>query len=424
MDEAEAIDDVTSRLRIDESKKDRLISRESTRLEYKESFNWGAKEQYVRTLAAFANTQGGHIVFGVKDSPRILVGLRNRNFQRFDPVRLSEFMGNTLAPVPLWAMCEVNIEGVKLGVLSVKAADSKPIIVKRNTEILKEGEIYYRYRARTERIKFSELDQILRAREEIEKQRWMQLFRQVGRIGVENLGLLDLHKGEISGSAGKLLIDASLLEQIKFIQEGQFTESLREGVPTLRLIGDVKPVESILKESVRRVPTPIVLSEKELMVGFLRLMRPDDPRTYLVQASRENSAYMPMYYFAKLAKFEPDDLVRLISDEGRHRLVKKRLRARVEGLRVTPSGSLSRGLASDQRMQILNALVVGNIEALMNADRRRLFEAVTHFNPQAPPTEVLEFLADVISMDFSEYSSNLKSQVRKAVAHLDEVLYN
>jgi predicted HTH transcriptional regulator len=63
---------------------DRLISRESGWLEFKESFNWNAKDKYAKSMAAFANNKGGFIVFGIKDKPRDLVGLRSNNFEEVE----------------------------------------------------------------------------------------------------------------------------------------------------------------------------------------------------------------------------------------------------------------------------------------------------------------------------------------------------
>lgn len=50
-------------LRLDEGDPTRLASRENSRLEYKESFNWGNRAKYGKILAAFANASGGFIVF-------------------------------------------------------------------------------------------------------------------------------------------------------------------------------------------------------------------------------------------------------------------------------------------------------------------------------------------------------------------------
>lgn len=49
----------------------RLVSRESGWLEFKESFNWNSKDRYAKSIASFANNKGGYIVFGIKDKPRV-----------------------------------------------------------------------------------------------------------------------------------------------------------------------------------------------------------------------------------------------------------------------------------------------------------------------------------------------------------------
>jgi predicted HTH transcriptional regulator len=67
----------------------RLNSRENGRLEFKEQFNLGSVDEYAKTGAAFANAQGGYIVFGVKDAPRELVGLKSEHFNTFDSAKLT-----------------------------------------------------------------------------------------------------------------------------------------------------------------------------------------------------------------------------------------------------------------------------------------------------------------------------------------------
>ena len=53
----------------------RLVSRENSRLEYKRTFNWNSRANYAKTMAAFANNDGGFIFFGVEDSPHDVVGV-------------------------------------------------------------------------------------------------------------------------------------------------------------------------------------------------------------------------------------------------------------------------------------------------------------------------------------------------------------
>lgn len=50
---------------------DRLIKREDKNHEFKQSFNMANAAMYLKTIAAFANNEGGYIIFGVKDKPHI-----------------------------------------------------------------------------------------------------------------------------------------------------------------------------------------------------------------------------------------------------------------------------------------------------------------------------------------------------------------
>ena len=57
-----------------------LKSRESATVEFKQAFNKNSFSKYAKTMSAFANHRGGSIIFGVKDRPRMLIGLINDNF--------------------------------------------------------------------------------------------------------------------------------------------------------------------------------------------------------------------------------------------------------------------------------------------------------------------------------------------------------
>ena len=59
-------------------------------MEFKESFNWSSKDKYAKSIAAFANNLGGFIIFGIKNNPRDLVGLKSNNFDEIDEAKISE----------------------------------------------------------------------------------------------------------------------------------------------------------------------------------------------------------------------------------------------------------------------------------------------------------------------------------------------
>ena len=77
---------------------DEIRSRESGWLEFKESFNWGSKDEYAKSMAAFANNKGGFLVFGITNQPRKLVGLQNNNFETLDEAKISGYLNTAFSP--------------------------------------------------------------------------------------------------------------------------------------------------------------------------------------------------------------------------------------------------------------------------------------------------------------------------------------
>lgn len=139
----------------------RLISRESGQLEFKESFNWFSKDKYAKSMAAFANNGGGFIIFGVKDQPRELVGLQSNNFEITDEATITSYLNNVFSPEIIFEKFIIEIQSKNVGVLYTHRASHKPVMCSKNDNELKESDIYYRYNAKSERIKYPELKLLL-----------------------------------------------------------------------------------------------------------------------------------------------------------------------------------------------------------------------------------------------------------------------
>lgn len=229
----------SSILKFHSSIKNRVISRESGWLEFKESFNWNSKDKYAKSMAAFANNKGGYLIFGVSNSPRDLTGLRNDNFENLDEAKITEYLNSVFAPEIIFEKYVHNIKRKKVGIIHVHESLNKPIVCLKNDGNLKEAEVYYRYNARSDKIKFPELNVLLEEIKKSEQRQWMDLFTKISQIGSSNVAILDTASGKIEGKSGVLVIDKELIPKLKFIQEGSFKET---GTPTLKLIGDVLPV--------------------------------------------------------------------------------------------------------------------------------------------------------------------------------------
>ncbi len=162
--------------------RNRLISRESSTVEFKESFNWSSKDKYAKTMSAFANNKGGVLVFGVRNNPRELVGIQGANFENIDEAKITEYLNSVFVPEIQFEKYTDTIRRKQVGILKIHPSIKKPVISIKNDRVLKESEIYYRYIARSEKIKYPELQSILEEEKEKIEEKWRNLLNNLGRI--------------------------------------------------------------------------------------------------------------------------------------------------------------------------------------------------------------------------------------------------
>lgn len=222
----------------------RMLHRENAKLEFKANFNINSMNEYAKTFAAFSNNVGGIMVFGIQDAPREPKGMTNAHFEDADPQKISRFLNDYLAPEVEWDMFSFTVDDRKFGVFSINESKSKPVMcVKSSNKHIFEGEIYYRYRGRNDKIKYAELKKMLDTQRELEQKKWMEHIQNIAKIGPQNIALVDILRGNIGNGSGKeIIIDKKLLKEIKFIQEGKFVE--KDGAPALKLLGSVSGVET------------------------------------------------------------------------------------------------------------------------------------------------------------------------------------
>lgn len=155
-----------------------LHHREGQELEFKEQFNLAGLADYFRDFAAFANNRGGYLIFGVTDRPRKPDGLSAnaiQQFEKIDPEKISGFLLDIFSSDIRWHQQLVSIGKKSFGVFMVEEAATKPIIAKQDEgkdQIIKNGEVYYRYGGRTQKIQHAELERIISKRVEHNKYPW------------------------------------------------------------------------------------------------------------------------------------------------------------------------------------------------------------------------------------------------------------
>ena len=218
-----------------------LKKRESFDLEYKQNFQLGDNLlKYIKTMVGMANNRGGEIVFGIQDSPHILLGMTNNKFVATDPKTIDTKIREYFEPSLRWEAKEIEFDGKTFGVISVREAQEKPVVCKRNKDnILREGAVYYRYRGETKEIEYAELRKLLDGEKEKERILWIKHIEKIRMVGPRNIEILDLCNAELSYGDHKILLEEGLIEKLNVIKEGSFTEKEGEGIPVLKLVGEI-----------------------------------------------------------------------------------------------------------------------------------------------------------------------------------------
>ena len=234
-----------------------LFHRESQYLEFKESFNLAGLADYYRDFAAFANNKGGYLIFGVKDKPkRELIGLSTKAIEQFDKLDPETVTGHLLDLFSTnisWEHEIYTLDNITFGVFYIYESNAKPIISKKDEgkdQILKNGEIYFRYGGRTQKIQFAELESIINKRIEQNNSQWLDLVQKIGKSGPQHAAILDSEKGLIEkGNNQIFVVDEELVKEFQIIREGEFSET--KGAKTLKLVGNITPINQV--EVIRKV---------------------------------------------------------------------------------------------------------------------------------------------------------------------------
>ena len=413
----------------------RIINREGSTIEFKKSFGYPSMPHYFKTMASFANHRGGYIIFGVGEKPRKLLGLKGSALDKFENLKVEEFtlnLRNYFSPEIKWDHCTFEFKNLSFGVIYTFEAEKKPCICKKAHEdknpkfTLREGDIFYRYNGRSERIKYTELVRILDETRNKEEEKWMNLFRTVSKAGVDNIGLLNLDEGIITGNSGSIIIDEELLSKISFIKEGEFVE--KKGKPTLRLVGDVKEINTgkvIVSKGSKKTVRAIEIND--IIDGFLDHKKVDNPEEYIRAICYATSANYPIYYYIKQTQGTITDVIKMIEQSPIRNETKKRILKRLDGLMINESYTTKEGAsnAARERKEYLEKWKKENIETDIK-NVKRCIEALLSL----PAEDVLEHesfirrkLKQIVYSDYEKADPILAGIIRKAICKVDELLY-
>ena len=108
--------------------KDTIFSGESKNIEYKVTLP-DKSEKYMKTIVAFANTQGGKLIVGVDDKTHQIVGVENDVlFQLMDGI--ANAVSDSCVPQIIPDIEPQTVDGKTVVVVSVEAGKNRPYYLK------------------------------------------------------------------------------------------------------------------------------------------------------------------------------------------------------------------------------------------------------------------------------------------------------
>ncbi|MBJ7576953.1 ATP-binding protein [Devosia sp. MC532] len=395
---------------------------ESDRHECKEGFGFRHCDKWLRAVAALANNRGGYLIFGLKEqvgtegrkSSFDVVGLTD-DFENADPVEFTKRLKATFDPTPVVDIVSIEIGEKKIGVLHVHQHPARPVIAVRNEgNLVKEGEIYFRYQGQSSRIKYSDLRAIFDERDRQARANIMPMIEQLLRLGPHNAMIADLANGTLADGTRSFSIGKELIDQIKFIREGQFTE--KEGSPALRLVGDLQAVDSEGQIIRRGFVTPT-----DLLNDFLEQQTPYEPKEYIRCAVEGgNGGWLPLHYFANRCGLNRDGLVAYIKVTAAPQARKDLYAARASGVQSAYSPAVG------QSVDIITALHSGNVPEITDIRIAAHFGRAVAGLKQKPGAGLSAMLKALkISLDMVQASQRASwlSPVRRGISRLDELYF-
>ncbi len=312
----------------------RLHVSETSFVEGKESFNWGSKHKYCKTLAGMANNSGGYLLFGVKDGSFEIPGIEENRMERFDLKKANEFITRNFNQALELEKGQFEVKGKTIGAIFVHPSKSKPVICTTDGNNLFSGDIYYRYPGETRRIQAPELEQLLKSRNSSADGRVLQLVKKLAKTGTHNTAIIDLGTGEVEGERGKFLIEEGLLDKVKFIAQGKFVE--KDGAPALRVVGDVQPITAGKVTIQKSVVGSI--TERHIHEAFLYQRCQYEPTAYIQAQTHMQPVWLPIFYFASVANLDLDGLTDSLNNSDSQ--YKKRIAKQIDRVKSgkTPAG--------------------------------------------------------------------------------------
>jgi hypothetical protein len=261
----------------------RVRSHESTQREFKQTYEATKVPRYLKTLAAFANNHGGALFFGISDSPRTILGVNEVDMP--DPADWQNRLRSHFEPAILTDVHVFEAAGRTVVAITVPQSAFRPVICSKaagetfqkggktvQQPVLQQGAIYFRYAGSNEPIRFAELSEILRDRDDRRLKAFLQNVRMMHRLGVETVGVVDLGVGQGLADGAQVYLSEEAARKLNVIDRGRFVESDQEGERAFVVAGTIH-LNKVIKE-------PLGEEDKNLPEEAATHIRPELQRIY------------------------------------------------------------------------------------------------------------------------------------------------
>jgi hypothetical protein len=235
----------------------RVTSREGKRREFKQQFNTADFSRYTKALAAFCNTDGGVLIFGVAEKPNRVEGVDLATIP--DEASWTDRLRKDFDPEIPFKTREYQVDDKTLFAVEVEPHAGRPVICKRDVTakvekrgkstdetVTQQGGIYYRQSGQTRPIAFTELQTLLQERDKRKLQAFLENVEIMQKIGPERIGIFDTSKAAAPGETTKLYVSREVAKSLNFIDKGRFVETDEDGSPAFVVVGTVQLNEVIV----------------------------------------------------------------------------------------------------------------------------------------------------------------------------------
>lgn len=403
----------------------RLSIGETDQHECKANFGFKHCWEWIRAIAALANNRGGYIFFGVRDKDGAataetdksyaVTGLNTDEFVKADPADFTKLIRSYLDPTPIVRAAVAVIGAKTIGVMHVEQHPGRPVIVRSGDgKVLKEGDIFFRYPGTCERIKYSDLRAILDARDAAARLDVLPLIERLLALGPARALIADLDKGVLDDGKRPIVIDPTLLDQIKFIREGEFDE--KSGAPTLKLVGDVTANGDAVATKIVRAN----ITADAVLRNFLNGEKVAHPLDYLAHSAHSSREWQPLWFYVHHAGISAADAIEHLKKESASQPSHR------DGAVARLSGKRSAYYVNNGKpKQLVKGFCEGNIqEPKDDSDAHKFALAVQGLPSGQGNLDVIqELLLKCYERATSQTSAhkNLRSAVFRAACRLDEL---